>query len=67
MVKQNLGKLDRIFRFAIGFWLLGPFAPVFSDVRLAWLFFLIGWIGLIESFIGYCVLHDWFGIDNKDQ
>ena len=67
MVKQNLGKLDRIFRFAVGFWLLGPFAPVVADVRLAWLLLAIGWIHLIESFVGFCMLHNWFSINNKNQ
>ena len=30
MTHQNLGKLDRIFRFALAFWWLGPLAPHFD-------------------------------------
>ena len=54
MVKQNLGKLDRIFRFALAFWWLGPFAPQFNMVWLNWVIVIVGWIALLESFIGYC-------------
>lgn len=29
-MNQNLGKLDRILRFALAFWWLGPWAPQFG-------------------------------------
>jgi hypothetical protein len=66
-MKQNLGKLDRILRFALGFWFLGPFAPQFSLVLANWLVLIIGIIALIESFIGWCGLHSILGINNKNQ
>ena len=28
---------------------------------------VIGWIALLESFVGWCALHAMFGIDNKHQ
>ena len=29
--------------------------------------FIVGWIALAESFLGYCWLHSALGIDNKSQ
>lgn len=66
-MKQNLGKLDRIFRFALAFWWLGPFAPDYSIVLVNWAIFIVGWIALIESFAGWCGLHSFFGVNNKNQ
>ncbi len=67
MVKQNLGIVDRILRFALAFWWLGPFAPQYSAVWANWIILIVGWIALIESFFGWCWLHDLFGIHNKNQ
>ena len=79
MVKQNLGKLDRIFRFALGFWWLGPWAPQFSlnggyltiwfnlMVLANYAVVVVGWIALIESFAGWCIIHHRFHINNKNQ
>ena len=66
MVKKNLGNLDRILRFALAFWWLGPWAPDFSFVWANWIVMAIGLIALIESFIGWCWLHTLFKINNKD-
>lgn len=66
-MKQNLGKVDRILRFALAFWWLGPFAPQFSVVLVNWIIIVVGLIALIESFVGWCGLHTIFGINNKDQ
>ncbi len=66
-MKQNLGKLDRIFRFALAVWWLGPWAPVFAADLANQLIILIGWISLVESFLGWCLLHQIFKIDNKNQ
>ncbi len=67
MIHANLGKLDRILRFALAFWWLGPWAPLY-DAPWANLFIAaIGWIALVESFLGWCGLHRLFGIDNKNQ
>ncbi len=67
MCKQNLGKLDRIFRFVTGLWLLGPMAPRFGVEWANWLVLIIGAIAFIESFFGWCWLHDLFGVNNKNQ
>ena len=64
-MKQNLDKLDRILRFALAFWWLGPWAPQFSAGWANWLIVIIGWIALIESFFGWCWLHDLLNIRNK--
>lgn len=64
---QNLGKLDRILRFALAFWWLGPWRPEFE---LGWVNLavaVVGWIALAESFYGWCWLHTLFKIDNKNQ
>ena len=67
MVKQNLGKLDRTFRFILGIWLLGPLAPIFNVTWVNWIVIIIGLIALIESFTGWCGLHVLFNIHNKNQ
>ncbi|MBS3113760.1 DUF2892 domain-containing protein [Candidatus Woesearchaeota archaeon] len=66
-MKQNLGKTDRILRFALAFWWLGPWAPKFGIEWANWLIAIVGWIALIESFFGWCWLHNLMGIDNKSQ
>ncbi len=66
-MNNNLGKLDRILRFILAFWFIGPLAPEFSSGGLNIIIAIIGWIALIESFWGYCWLHKLFGIDNKNQ
>jgi hypothetical protein len=66
-MKQNLGKLDRILRFALAFWWLGPWAPQFTILWLNWIIAIIGWIALIESFFGWCGLHTLFGINSRNQ
>ncbi len=66
-MNMNLGKLDRVFRFLLGFWWLGPWAPLFGAAWANWLVLIIGWIALIESFLGWCWLHTLFGINNKGQ
>ena len=64
---HNLGKLDRVFRFILGVWWLGPWAPNYSVDWVNWAIFIVAWIALIESFIGWCALHTIFGINNKEQ
>lgn len=65
-MKQNLGKTDRVLRFALAFWWLGPWALRYNTTWLNWLIIIVAWIALIESFIGYCWLHDIFKMRNKD-
>lgn len=66
-MKENLGKLDRILRFTLAFWWLGPWAPRYNITLINWIIFIIGWIVLFESFTGWCWLHHLFGINNKNQ
>lgn len=66
-MKRNLGRLDRILRFALAFWWLGPFAPQFTVAGVNWIIATLGWISLAESLLGYCWLHKLFGINNKNQ
>jgi len=63
----NLGKLDRILRFVLAFWWLGPFAPNFDANWVNIIIAIVGWIALVESFLGWCWLHKVFNIDNKNQ
>ncbi len=67
MVQQNLGKLDRVLRFLLAFWWLGPWAPVYSAGWAQWLVLIVGWIALVESFFGWCMVHHALGINNKNQ
>ena len=64
---QNLGRLDRILRFALAFWWLGPWVPSYGIPIVDWAIFLVAWIALLESFSAWCLLHTWFSIDNKNQ
>ena len=66
-MKQNLGKTDRILRFALAFWWLGPWALRTNITLVNWIIILVAWIALIESFTGWCGLHSLFKINNKDQ
>ena len=65
-MKQNLGKTDRVLRFALAFWWLGPFAPQYSAQLANWLIAIVGWIALVESFFGWCWIHNALGINNKN-
>jgi len=67
MMKGNLGRLDRVLRFALAFWWLGPWAPLYSAAWANWLIAIVGWIALVESFTGWCGLHSLFRINNKGQ
>lgn len=66
-MKQNLGKLDRVFRFALAFWWLGPWMPVYGILWLSWVIAVVAWIALAESFLGWCPLHQLVRINNKNQ
>ncbi len=66
-MNQNLGKLDRILRFALAFWWLGPLAPEYSSGLANLFIIIVGWIALAESFVGWCWLHKIFGVDNRNQ
>ena len=66
-MKNNLGRMDRALRFALAFWWLGPWALRYGVPWADWSIFIVGWIALLESFIGYCWLHTLFGIESKDQ
>lgn len=67
MIRQNLGKLDRVLRFVLAFWWIGPMAPHYASDLANWGIFLVGWIALIESFTAWCWLHTAFHLDNKNQ
>lgn len=67
MIKQNLGRLDRVLRFALAFWWLGPWAPQYILLGANWAIFVVGWIALLESFVGWCLFHQLAGINNKNQ
>ena len=64
---QNLGKLDRVLRFILAFWWLGPWVPQFDISWINSLVYIVAWIALVESFSGWCWLHTIFKINNKNQ
>jgi len=66
-MSQNLGKLDRVLRFLLAFWWLGPWAPYYDATWANLLIAIVGWVALVESFVGWCGLHTLFRIDNKNQ
>ncbi len=65
MVQQNLGVTDRVLRFALAFWWLGPWKLQYATTWVNLVLFIVGWIALVEAFIGYCWLHEAFQIDCK--
>ena len=66
MIVRNLNRVDRILRFALAFWWLGPLAPQFESPALNLVVVVIAWIALIESFVGWCPLHALFGVKDQD-
>lgn len=66
-MKQNLGKVDRVLRFALAFWWLGPWMPQYPAAGVNWVLFVVGWIALVEAFVGWCWLHDLLHVNNKSQ
>ncbi len=66
-MNQNLGKLDRTFRFILGVVWLSPMAPQFDAGWANIVIFIVALIALLESFIGWCGLHSFFRINNKNQ
>jgi len=66
-MKQNLGIVDRILRFGLAFWWLGPWQPQFNINWVNYIIIAIGIIALIESFVGWCWLHTLFNLNNKNQ
>lgn len=66
-MNQNLGQLDRILRFALAFWWLGPWAPQYEIELINLAIAIVAWIALAESFLGWCWIHKLLGIDNRNQ
>ncbi|MFH1099155.1 MAG: YgaP-like transmembrane domain [Candidatus Uhrbacteria bacterium] len=66
MVHRNLGFLDRFLRFALAVWWIGPWAPHYANAWVNWAIFVIGWIALAESFLGWCAIHALLGIHECD-
>ncbi|MDO8661241.1 MAG: DUF2892 domain-containing protein [Candidatus Woesearchaeota archaeon] len=64
-MKQNLNSVDRILRFALAVWWLSPLVPQFSASWANSLVAVIAWIALIESFIGWCGLHNVLHLKNN--
>lgn len=67
MFKQNLGTVDRVLRFALAVWWLGPWAPEYKNESVNWVMFIVAWIALVESFISYCWLHEMLGLGKKHE
>ena len=66
-MNQNLGIVDRVLRFGLAFWWLSPLAPQFEAGWGNIVVIVIAWIALVESFLGWCWLHDAFHINTKNQ
>ncbi|MBI2146726.1 DUF2892 domain-containing protein [Candidatus Woesearchaeota archaeon] len=66
MVTTNLGRTDRVLRFLLAFWWLGPWAPSYSYPAINVILFVLGWIALAESIIGFCWLQHLLGIRTKE-
>ena len=67
MCKPNLGPVDKVLRFALAFWWLGPWAPQFAAPWAKWLVMIVAWIALLESFIGWCGLYALLGMNTSKK
>lgn len=75
MVHRNLGVVDRLLRFALAVWWLGPWAPQFGTDWLSagaagflnGAIAVIAWIALAESFLGWCGIHAALGIHECEE
>jgi len=65
-MKQNVGGVDRIFRFGVGFLCLALF---FVNDELAWkmIFGIVGVAGLLTAVTGYCPISDLLKIDTTGK
>jgi hypothetical protein len=66
-MKQNLGIVDRVLRFLLAFWWLGPWALRYNIFLVDWIIVFVAWVAFFESFIGWCGLHYLVRINNKNQ
>ncbi|MEK6948425.1 MAG: DUF2892 domain-containing protein [Nanoarchaeota archaeon] len=66
-MKQNLSTLDRVLRFILAFWWLGPLQPQFETAWINIVIAVIAWIALVESFIGWCWIHTLLNMNDKKK
>ena len=62
MKKKNVGGVDRIFRFGVGFMSL-MVVFVFDEWILKLLFGIVAMMGLLTAVIGYCPINDKLGMN----
>ena len=65
-MKQNVGGLDRFYRFGIGFLSLA-LVFVSESPLLKIIFALVALIGIATALIGYCPLNAWFKVDTRKK
>ncbi|MBI3621600.1 MAG: DUF2892 domain-containing protein [Nitrospirae bacterium] len=65
-MKQNVGMVDRIFRFGVGFLCLALF---FATDQLVWkvVFGIVGVAGLLTAVTAYCPISAWLKIDTTGK
>lgn len=66
-MKKNIGKTDRIFRFVIGIILIYLAVAVIEINYLKIILAVLGIISIVESFIGFCWLYKFLGINTRKQ
>lgn len=66
-MKPNLGRLDRVLRFALAIWWLGPWAPHYQAAWANAFIVVVGWIALAESFAAFCLLQHVLGLGNAEH
>ena len=65
-MENNVGRLDRLFRFSVGFLCLA-IAFIAGDVLLRMLFGLVSVVLIGTSVIGFCPLNKWVGLDTTSN
>ena len=61
-MKKNVGGVDRIFRFGVGFLCLAVFFAT-DDLLLKVIFGVVAVIGLLTASMGYCPINDKLNIN----
>lgn len=67
-MKQNIGVLDKVVRGVLGLGCVYIAANIYADARAtSIIFFIIGFVLIITSMTGFCLIYKLFGIRTKKE
>ena len=65
-MKKNVGGIDRLFRFGVGFFCI-MVVWVVEDLAIRLLFGLVGLIGVGTALAGYCPVNEALGMNTAEK